>query len=178
MVKRIAAKTKNKLDYKYDLLRKAIDYAFDIHQGQYRADDKTPYIIHPLNVMVDVMQFSYNMNVCMAAVLHDTLEDSDQKNKVYVDIEQNFGIEVANIVYILTRRKDIDETYDDYIERIVFTKNYDAMLIKLCDISHNLKTLNDIPCITEKERFEKQLRYAEASKYLMSEFKKQCDIEQ
>jgi guanosine-3',5'-bis(diphosphate) 3'-pyrophosphohydrolase len=130
---------------KESLLWDAVNYAWTIHSDQTRKDGITPYITHPLAVMIDVMRKTDDLNTWIAAVCHDLLEDSLRPDLVYERLEENFGLEVVEIVHILTRRKkDKDEKYADYIHRIVESNNKKAMIIKLADLSHNLSTIDNI----------------------------------
>lgn len=67
----------------------------------------------------------------MAAVLHDTLEDTDL---TYDDlIKKGVPEFVAKVVRVLTHTKE--ESYLDYILRV--KKDPSATMIKLADIAHN-----------------------------------------
>ena len=58
------------------LIRRAYDYAEKKHFGQKRisGDD---YILHPLNVALILTEISADAPCMAAALLHDTIEDSD-----------------------------------------------------------------------------------------------------
>ena len=76
------------------LIRNAYDYAYKKHFSQKRitGDD---YITHPLNVAWILTDVSADSSAIAAALLHDTIEDSDS---TYEEIENLFGKEVAKIV--------------------------------------------------------------------------------
>jgi (p)ppGpp synthase/HD superfamily hydrolase len=120
----------------------AVNFAWSIHSGQTRKDGITPYIIHPLAVMIDVMKQTKDLNTWMSAVCHDVIEDSPDPDFVYEQLEEGFGVGVAGIVFILTRKKD--EKYSEYIQRIIKSGDRNAMLIKLADLRHNLSTMDSI----------------------------------
>lgn len=68
----------------------------------------------------------------IAALLHDTVEDTP----VGLDfIEKGFGKAVAEVVEILTRREN--ESYLEYIQRILDSGNLSAMKVKFCDALDN-----------------------------------------
>ena len=66
------------------LIRAAYDYAEKKHFGQKRitGDD---YILHPLNVALILTEIAVDSQCMAAALLHDTIEDSDASKE---EIEQ------------------------------------------------------------------------------------------
>ncbi len=60
-----------------NLFDEAIRYAVEKHAGMMRKRDSAPYILHPLEVAVIAGSMSSDEEVLAAAVLHDTVEDSD-----------------------------------------------------------------------------------------------------
>ena len=81
------------------LIRRAYDYAEKKHFGQKRisGDD---YILHPLNVALILTEISADAPCMAAALLHDTIEDSDATKE---EIEELFGSEVALLVDGVTK---------------------------------------------------------------------------
>ena len=67
-----------------------------------------PYVVHLSNVAMEVLMANANtenFNVALAiqaALLHDTIEDT---GTTFAEVEQNFGIEVANAVLALTKNQ-------------------------------------------------------------------------
>lgn len=70
-------------------------YAVRAHKGQFRKDRKTPYIEHPVEVAEIVSDMSNVPSVIEAALLHDTVEDTDVRIN---DIARIFGAYVADLV--------------------------------------------------------------------------------
>ena len=58
-------------------LKKAIEFATKAHEGQVRKYTGEPYIVHPLEVAEIVKTVEHTEEMLMAAVLHDTVEDTD-----------------------------------------------------------------------------------------------------
>ena len=112
-----------------ELTKKAMRIAFDAHYGQTDRGN-TPYICHPLHV-ADQMP---DERTTTAAILHDVLEDTDLTAE---DLRRE-GIpeDIIRVVEILTRDKRI--SYASYIDRIIASRNYDALLIKQADLRHNM----------------------------------------
>lgn len=78
-----------------DLVDKAIAYATKAHHGTERRGKGFPYIIHPLEAMTIVATITNDPELLAAAVLHDTIEDTDT---TYDDIRREFGTRVADLV--------------------------------------------------------------------------------
>ena len=77
------------------LLNKAIVYAVEKHSGQLRKGTHIPYIVHPMEVMAILNEMRAGMNVVIAGVLHDTVEDT---SATIDDIIREFGEEIAELV--------------------------------------------------------------------------------
>lgn len=80
-------------------LKKAIQFATKAHEGQVRKYTGEPYIVHPLEVVEIVKTVEHTEEMLMAAVLHDTVEDTDTTIQ---DIDREFGPVVAQLVSELT----------------------------------------------------------------------------
>lgn len=96
-----------------------------------------PYIKHLLSVSNSCNSFEAKL----AGLLHDILEDTPCTK----DILQERGIpkNIIEIVDIVTRKKD--ESYNEFIERIILSKNIHALELKCADIRDNcnLSRLNN-----------------------------------
>ena len=90
-----------------------------------------PYITHPIRVMVRCGE--YGLHSQMAAVLHDTVENT----WVTLDLLRTIGFphDVIEAVDAISRRKAQHESYEQYILRC--SRNSMAALIKLADIDDN-----------------------------------------
>jgi GTP diphosphokinase / guanosine-3',5'-bis(diphosphate) 3'-diphosphatase len=110
-------------------LSDAIALAAAAHAGQMDKSGRA-YILHPIRVMQRCE--SYGPAVQMAAVLHDTVEDT----WVTLDILRAAGYapEIVDAVDALSRRKG-EETYFEYIHRC--GANPIARLVKLADLDDN-----------------------------------------
>lgn len=92
-----------------------------------------PYALHPIRVAHMVKRGGGTRVAVLAGYLHDTVEDSSYTLGQMAD---TFGAEVATAVELLTRQEG--ETYDQYLDRLTSSRNMDAMLVKLCDLTDNL----------------------------------------
>jgi len=77
------------------VLEKAITEAAIAHGDQKRNGKSTPYIAHPFSVGMILSQAGYSVDLVVAGILHDTLEDT---NLSVERIEDLFGAHVASIV--------------------------------------------------------------------------------
>lgn len=90
------------------LLDKAILFAVKAHCNTERRGKGYPYIIHPLEAAEIVASISPDQELLAAAVLHDTVEDTD----VTIDeIRAKFGERIANIVADESEKREAN--YDE-----------------------------------------------------------------
>ncbi|KAE8744603.1 hypothetical protein FOCC_FOCC008732 [Frankliniella occidentalis] len=124
------------------ILLKCANFAAVKHSGQRRKDpEKTPYINHPIGVAYILTDEGSVRDpaVIMAAILHDTVEDTDT---TLDEIKKEFGSNVANIVAEVTDDKSLP--YDERKRlQIVHapTSSKEAKLVKLADKLYNLRDL-------------------------------------
>jgi len=80
----------------------AIAFAARAHHGQLRKDGRTPYVSHVFRVCLTVRHLFgvEDPQVLMAAVLHDTIEDTRTD---YDDLADLFGPTVADWVAALSK---------------------------------------------------------------------------
>jgi len=110
------------------MLEHAIEIAVEAHKGQI---DKggSPYILHPLRVMMSVDGESEKI----VAVLHDVVEDSDWT--VDALLAEGFSVEVIEALKTVTKESE-DEDYDLFIQRAM--QNPIARKVKIADLRDNL----------------------------------------
>ena len=129
-----------------ELINKAYRYAEEKHSGQFRKSGQ-PYIIHLIEVAYILANLQAGPSTLMAGFLHDTIEDCDVTKE---DIEKEFGEDIADIVFCLTKIKALSHNrrHDkDFIaegHRKIFlgmAKDVRVIIIKLADRLHNMRTL-------------------------------------
>lgn len=124
-------------------IEEALIFAGKKHKGQTRKGSKEPYICHPIEVMMIVARMTDDNNVIEAAVLHDTLEDTDTRAE---EIKDQFGERVLQLVLSESEDKrngiSKSETWkirkQETIEHIR-TAERDSKLILLADKLSNLR---------------------------------------
>lgn len=121
---------------------KAVAFAADKHRNQRRKDvDASPYINHPIalaNVLVNEGGVE-DMTVLCAAVLHDTIEDTETTLE---ELQAHFGLRIASVVMEVTDDKSLDkatrkQNQVDHAPRI----SGEAKLVKLADKICNLRDI-------------------------------------
>ncbi|KAG8187597.1 hypothetical protein JTE90_029597 [Oedothorax gibbosus] len=121
---------------------KAANFAAVKHRQQKRKDpEETPYINHPLgvaNILITEGHIS-DPNVLQAALLHDTVEDTDTS---FAEIQDEFGLAVKNIVAEVTDDKSLPKDVRKKLQiEHASTVSYEAKLVKLADKLYNLRDL-------------------------------------
>ena len=80
-------------------VKKAYELAAKVHEGQKRLSGE-PYIMHPLSVALILARLGMDDASIIAAMLHDTVEDTDLTND---EIKKEFGDTVAELVDGVTK---------------------------------------------------------------------------
>lgn len=88
-----------------DLFSSALCFAARKHDGQHRKFSDAPYILHPLEVAQIVSTMTSDQEILSAALLHDTVEDTDA---TIDEIRELFGPRVAALVSSETEDKRAD----------------------------------------------------------------------
>ena len=90
------------------LLDRAIEFAMVKHAGQKRKGTTIPYITHVIEAMEIVSRMTEDEEIRVAAVLHDTLEDTETTKEELIEA---FGQRVADLVAAESedKRKDLPE---------------------------------------------------------------------
>jgi guanosine-3',5'-bis(diphosphate) 3'-pyrophosphohydrolase len=121
---------------------KCVNFSAIKHRDQRRKDnEKTPYINHPIgvaNILANEGDVT-DIQVLMAAILHDTVEDTDTS---FEEIEDNFGVEIRNIVDEVTDDKNLPKMERKRLQiEHAKTASPKAKLVKLADKLYNLRDL-------------------------------------
>lgn len=78
------------------MIDKAITFATQAHDGQFRKGTTRPFILHPLEVGKIVASMTEDVEVICAAILHDTIEDCEGITEEIICKE--FSPRVASLV--------------------------------------------------------------------------------
>jgi len=144
----VAAKSYIKDAANMDTIRKAFEFAHRFHRNQFRKSGE-PYITHPLAVAQILTSLKIDVASLIAAILHDTVEDTECKLE---EIETAFGKDVRELVDGLTKISKIkfrssQERLAENFRKMVLAMAQDlrVILIKLADRLHNMRTLDNLP---------------------------------
>ncbi|MDX2466807.1 MAG: bifunctional (p)ppGpp synthetase/guanosine-3',5'-bis(diphosphate) 3'-pyrophosphohydrolase, partial [Acidimicrobiia bacterium] len=130
------------------VIDRAYEVALKAHAGQMRHSGH-PYITHPLIVTEILASYGMDEATIVAAILHDTVEDTDISLE---DTADEFGEEVARLIDGVTKLDRIkfssrEEHQAATIRKmaIAMSKDIRVLLIKLADRLHNVRTLGPLP---------------------------------
>ena len=162
------------------LIQDAYDYAEKKHFGQKRisGDD---YILHPLNVAMILTEISADAPCMAAALLHDTIEDSDASREEIAGI---FGEEVALLVDGVTKINKINFSSDseaqaNYQRKILVGLSEDVrvIIIKLADRLHNMRTINVLSEEKQKRKAKETLEILTPVAHRLGIYKIKSELE-
>lgn len=145
------------------IVRKAYEYASEMHEGQKRKTGEA-YIMHPLRVAKFIAEWGFESDVICAALLHDCVEDC---NTSLEEISRLFGNSISDIVDDVTSLdKELENltnlTKDeiDHLSDIKFKEKLTekALFVKVADRLDNLYTIDSFP---EEKKIKKALHTRE-----------------
>lgn len=156
-------------------LRKALDVAWENHQGQFR-DEGPLYVIHPIrmaNILIKELEIN-NPDLLIAALLHDVVEDGEIRLD---EINKEFGTKIFKLVKNLTRERPLNETEEE--KRInkkkkfekLMTADLDTRLVKTADLLDNVRSWPFIPK-EHKSKLKFPRWFKEAENYYLPMAKK------
>ncbi len=125
-------------------ISRAYDLANEMHGSQMRQSGE-PYISHPVEVALILVDMDCDTDTVVSALLHDTLEDTDLPPAT---IKKEFGSDVLLIVEGLSKlsRINFNTDEDEQAENLrkmllAMVQDIRVILIKLADRLHNMRTL-------------------------------------
>ncbi len=134
-------------------IRKAYAYAAKAHEGQKRSSGE-PFIIHPVEVALILMELGLDVDTVVAGILHDVIEDT---GVTVQQLEEEFGADIAKLVDGVTKLSRIEykSKEEQQLESlrkmfVAMAKDIRVIIIKLADRLHNLRTLEYVD--EEKQR--------------------------
>jgi (p)ppGpp synthase/HD superfamily hydrolase len=160
-------------------VKKAFDFAEMAHAGQYRKIDKDgeklDYFSHPKQVaeLVYLLKNSKEIeSLVMAALLHDVAEDTEYTLE---EIKETFGELVFSLVKELTNnpvdRGDMSK--EKYLIKKMLQMTSWGLVIKLCDILHNIDGLK---FSKSKDEIKFAKYYINQTKNIMNTLKEKRDL--
>ena len=165
------AKLLKSLKEHQDLDQSALDLIYDAycfgkksHEGQKRKSGE-PYFNHCVSVATILADWGMDQNIVISGLLHDTIEDTNVTKET---IKQRYGEDVLFLVESVTKLSDIkfnsrsQKKAENFMKMFIsFANDIRAIIIKLADRLHNLRTISFLSKI-------KQRRLAIESKEIFS----------
>ena len=135
------------------LVEKAYEKAEKLHRdSKPRVATGKPYITHPLSVTNLLASYRANYKIICAALLHDTVEDTDYTVR---EVEEGFGKDIAEIVDTVTKIStakdgitDKDQARDATHRKILESVNkygingIYGIMVKIADRIDNIQSLD------------------------------------
>jgi GTP pyrophosphokinase len=141
-------KTSYLSDADREMLVRAHQVAERAHKGQFRLSGE-PYIEHPLSVAGILADLRLDADTLAAALLHDTVEDTDVTLE---GLRAEFGDHVARLVNGVTKLGKIHMRSREQVQAenirkmlVAMAEDIRVVLIKLGDRLHNMRTVDALP---------------------------------
>lgn len=126
-------------------VEQAIRAAAVLHKNQLRKGSMPfPYITHLVATAFTLLDYTKDEDVIIAALLHDTLEDTDY---TIDELQEDFGGKVREIVEAVTEPKSTPENRVSFKDRKrIYAEQLkkgpiEAVLVAAADKIHNFRTL-------------------------------------
>ena len=130
------------------VIDKAYQFALEHHKNKKRANGDD-YISHPLEVANIVLDLNVDYITIASALIHETVNHGGATQE---DIHKNFGEEISNIIYSISKinrlgLSDDKDSSAQYLRKILVGLSEDVrvLYIKLADRLHNMRTLYALP---------------------------------
>jgi GTP pyrophosphokinase len=125
-------------------LHRAFTFASNAHKGQVRKSGEA-FINHPIQVALILAELRMDVDTIMAAILHDTVEDTAM---TLDDVEREFSRDVRELIDGVTKitRIEIESLSEQQVRNIrkmflAMSKDIRVVVVKLADRLHNMRTL-------------------------------------
>ena len=127
-----------------EFVTRAFNFANEKHKQQKRKSGE-PYINHCLSITLMLAKYQSAPVTLAAGFLHDTMEDC---GVTYAELKSLFNEDVADIVQAVTKIKNLpdvslEESSASTHRKLILAmaKDIRAVIVKLCDRLHNMRTL-------------------------------------
>ncbi len=127
-----------------ELIKTAYRFAFEKHIKQKRQSGE-PYIVHPVDVALTLIQLQCDDATVCAALMHDLLEDTKTSNE---ELEDKFGKVIAELVDGVTKlgklnfKSSEEEQANNFRKMLMaIAKDMRVVLVKVADRLNNMQTL-------------------------------------
>ena len=136
-----------------DLVYDAYNFGKAAHKGQKRKSGE-PYFIHCVAVATILADWGMDKNMVISGLLHDTIEDTTVSKE---DIINRYGEDVLHLVESVTNLSGIKfnsrnhKKAENFMKMFIsFANDIRAIIIKLADRLHNLRTISYLTKIKQR----------------------------
>ena len=136
-----------------DLVYDAYNFGKAAHKGQKRKSGE-PYFIHCVAVATILADWGMDKNMVISGLLHDTIEDTNISKD---DIINRYGEDVLHLVESVTNLSGIKfnsrnhKKAENFMKMFIsFANDIRAIIIKLADRLHNLRTISYLTKIKQR----------------------------
>lgn len=158
-----------------DLLRlsQAYYFAAEKHKNQRRkGEDAEPYINHPAHVAHILAAANADIDVVIAGILHDTVEDTETS---YDELVEVFGQKIADIVMEVSDDKNLPKQERKKLQITKMAKkSAEAKKVKLADKISNLEAMSKSP--PAGWAYDRKKEYFEWARSVINNGRGTCEI--
>jgi len=136
-----------------DLVYDAYNFGKKAHHGQKRKSGE-PYFNHCVAVATILADWGMDQNMVIGGLLHDTIEDTEVTKE---DISARYGDDVLHLVESVTNLSGIKfnsrnhKKAENFMKMFIsFANDIRAIIIKLADRLHNLRTISYLTKIKQR----------------------------
>ena len=137
----------------FDLVYDAYCFGQKSHEGQKRKSGE-PYFNHCVAVATILADWGMDQNIVISGLLHDTIEDTNVTKEL---IQNRYGDDVLLLVESVTKLSDIKfnsrthKKAENFMKMFIsFANDIRAIIIKLADRLHNLRTISFLSKIKQR----------------------------
>ncbi len=127
-------------EWDFDVIERAIAFATQAHDGQFRKGTTRPFILHPLEVGKIVATLTDDSEIISAAILHDTIEDCEDVTED--TIYNEFGSRVASLV--AQESEDKSKTWMERKTHTIEQISIAPMEVRMICLADKLSNMRDI----------------------------------
>lgn len=130
-----------------DLVKKACNLMEEFHLGERRLSGEE-YACHPLRVAITAAEMNLDTNSILTSLIHNTMEG--KREEVLQKVVDEFGEDVKYLLLILeeiNKGTASEETDKRTVTRYILgnAKDIRPILIKLCDVLDDMRTIDYLP---------------------------------
>ena len=157
-----------------NIVKKAQRFALEKHRNQKKQNGITPFMEHLEGVVNRLKNIGItNQEILSAAWPHDTLEHTDT---TFEELNEIFDNKISVLVLSLSKNMDLPKKEQEfqYVKQLK-SSNFETKIIKICDISTNLKDIDNaqISRSQKNKKVKKMFQYARVIKEELSNNKNQ-----